>query len=44
MEPSMSSKIELKVKELSEENLHLNELITKCQHNIHSSGLEVHWS
>ncbi|RNA44393.1 E3 ubiquitin- ligase Bre1 isoform X2 [Brachionus plicatilis] len=39
-EPSASSKIESKVKELSEESIRLNELITKCQQNIHKSGLE----
>jgi hypothetical protein len=30
-----------KIKELSEENGRLNELVTKCQDKMHSAGLEV---
>lgn len=32
---------ELKIKELYEENVRLNELLTKCQQKLHTNGIEV---
>lgn len=38
---NISSVVEAKLKEVHEENVRLNELITKCELKYHTQGLEV---
>jgi hypothetical protein len=41
METDSGKDSKAKIKQLHDENVRLNELITKCQDKIHSTGLEV---